>query len=61
MNLRTLIRALLNIEVDTNDMAALHADPQAHVDSAEDAQKIRDLFLLIDLTEGEEDDSYDEH
>ena len=61
MNLRTQLRTLLGIEVDTNDMAALRADPLAHVSSTEDAQKIRDLFLLLDLTEGEEDDSYDEH
>jgi hypothetical protein len=61
MNLRTLIRTLLSIEVNTNDMAALRADPRAHVNSDEEVQKLRDLFLLIDLTEGEEDDSYDEH
>lgn len=61
MNLSTLIRTLFSIEVDTNDMAALRTDPQAHVNSAEDAQKLRDLFLLIDMTEGEEGDPYDEH
>lgn len=61
MNLRTLIRTLLGIEVDTNDIAALRADPRAHVNSDEDAQKLRDLLLLIDLTEGEEGDPYDEH
>lgn len=53
MNVRELIRKLLDIEVNTYDLAALRANPRAHVNSDEDAKKLRDLFLLIEMTEGE--------
>lgn len=54
MNIKNLIKSLLDIEVTTEDMIALHVNPQKYTNSAEDAEKLKDLFLLMDLADNKE-------
>jgi len=57
---RTIIKELLNIDVQTNDAVALRLNPEAYVSSEQDASKLRDLFMLMDLTDEMEAEKYDE-
>lgn len=57
---RTIIKELLNIDVRTNDAVALRLNPEAYVSSEQDASKLRDLFMLMDLTDEMEAEKYDE-
>jgi len=51
MNVRKLIKTLLDIDVNTDDLNELRFNPEACVGSNTDAQKLRELFLLIEMTE----------
>ncbi len=57
---RIIIKQLLNIDVQTNDAVALRLNPEAYVSSEQDASKLRDLFMLMDLTDEMEAENYDE-
>lgn len=57
---RIIIKQLLDIDVQTNDAAALRLNPDAYVPSEQDASKLRDLFMLMDLTDEMEAEKYDE-
>jgi hypothetical protein len=50
MAVRKLIKTLLDIEVNTDDLDELRSNPEACVGSKADAQKLRELFLLIEMT-----------
>jgi hypothetical protein len=50
MNIKNLIKSLLDIEVDTDDILELRENPRKYVTKEEDIEKLEDLFLLIDLT-----------
>ena len=50
MNIKNLIKSLLDIEVDTDDILELRENPRKYVTKEEDIEKLKDLFLLIDLT-----------
>jgi hypothetical protein len=50
MNIKNLIKSLLDIEVDTDDISELRENPRKYVTKEEDIEKLEDLFLLIDLT-----------
>ena len=56
MSIKTLIKTLLDIEVNTEDILKLRENPMEYVTNEEDAEKLKDLFLLIDLTEKQEVD-----
>lgn len=61
MNIKNLIKSLLDIEVDTDDILELRENPRKYVAKEEDVEKLNDLFLLIDLTgnlEVNEDEKY---
>ena len=61
MSIKTLIKTLLDIEVNTEDILKLRENPMEYVTNEEDAEKLKDLFLLIDLAEkqeGDEDGKY---
>jgi hypothetical protein len=50
MNIKNLIKSLLGIEVDTEDILELRENPRKYVTKEEDVERLEDLFLLIDLT-----------
>ena len=50
MNFRNLVKTLLDIEVNTEDILELRENPRKYVTKEEDVEKLEDLFLLIDLT-----------
>lgn len=61
MSIKNLIKTLLDIEVNTEDISKLRENPKGYVTNEEDAEKLKDLFLLMDLRERqevEEDDNY---
>ena len=51
MNIKNLIKSLLDIEVDTEDILELRENPRKYVTREEDVEKLEDLFLLMDLTD----------
>lgn len=57
---KKIIKRLLNIDVQTSNAAALRLNPEAYVSSEQDASKLRDLFMLMDLTDEMEAEKYDE-
>lgn len=54
MNIKNLIKTLLDIEVNTDDILELRDNPRKYVTKEEDIEKLEDLFLLIDLAESQE-------
>lgn len=50
-----MIKTLLDIEVDTEDISKLRENPKEYI-TKEDAEKLKDLFLLMDLAEDQEVD-----
>ncbi|NLP35575.1 MAG: hypothetical protein GX359_10395 [Clostridiales bacterium] len=61
MSIKNLVKTILDIEVSTEDILKLHENPQKYTNSEEDAEKLKDLFLLMDLAdrqEVDEDDNY---
>jgi hypothetical protein len=55
-----MIKNLIGIEVQTDDLAELRLDPAKYTATQEDAKKLQDLFLLMDLTDEMEAEKYDE-
>mgnify|MGYP001810479872 CR=1 FL=1 len=55
LSVRILIRSLLDIDVQTDDLAVLRRNPELFVADPVQTEKIRDLLLLLDLANGEED------
>lgn len=61
MNVKERIKALLGIEVSTNNLLELWENPEKYVSAPEDAEKLGDLFLLVELMgelEVNADDNY---
>ena len=56
MSIKSLIKTLLDIEVNTEDITELRENPKEYVNKDEDVEKLKDLFLLMDLTGIEEVD-----
>lgn len=54
MNIKNLIKTLLDIEVNTEDILKLRENPKEYIAKEEDAEKLKDLFLLMDLAEDQE-------
>ena len=59
-DIKTMIKNLIGIEVQTDVLAELRLDPAKHTATQEDAEKLQDLFLLMDLTDEMEAEKYDE-
>ena len=49
MNVKERIKALLGIEVSTDNLLELLENPEKYVSAPEDAEKLEDLFLLVEL------------
>lgn len=58
MSIKNLIKILLDIEVNAEDMLKLRENPKEYVTNEDDAEKLQDLFLLIDLAESQEVNEY---
>lgn len=54
MNIKNLIKILLDIEVETDNLLELRDNPNKYVNKKEDIEKLHDLFLLIDLLDKQE-------
>ena len=50
MNIKNLIKTLLDIEVNTEDILELRENPRKYVTKEEDVEKLENLFLLMELT-----------
>ena len=59
-DIKIMIKNLIGIEVQTDDLAELRLDPAKYTATQEDAEKLQDLFLLMDLTDKMEAEKYDE-
>ena len=57
MNVKERIKALLGIEVSTDNLLELWENPEKHVLTPEDAKKLEDLFFLVELMAELEADS----
>ena len=49
MNVKEQIKALLGIEVSTDNLLELWENPEEYVSTLEDADKLRDLLLLVEM------------
>ena len=58
MSIKNLIKILLDIEVNAEDILKLRDNPKEYVTNEDDAEKLQDLFLLIDLAESQEVNEY---
>ncbi|WP_342293159.1 hypothetical protein [Clostridium sporogenes] len=54
MSIKNLIKTLLDIEVETDNLLELRDNPNKYVAKKEDIEKLNDLFLLIDLLDKQE-------
>lgn len=59
MSIKNFIKILLDIEVNTEDILELRENPKEYVAKVEDAEKLKDLFLLMDLAKRQEVDEDD--
>jgi hypothetical protein len=59
-DIKSMINNLIGIEIQTDDLAELRLDPAKYTSTQEDAEKLQDLFLLMDLTDEMEAEKYDE-
>ena len=57
MNVKERIKALLGIEVSTDNLLELWENPGKYVSKSEDADKLADLFLLVEMMSELEVDS----
>ena len=61
MNAKERIKALLGIEVSTDNLLELWENPEEYVSTPEDAAKLEDLFLLVEMMAELEVDSDEQH
>ena len=54
MSIKNFIKILLDIEVNTEDILELRENSKEYVTKLEDAEKLNDLFLLMDLAKRRE-------
>jgi hypothetical protein len=61
MNVKDRIKTLLGIEVSTDNLLELWENPEEYVSTLEDADKLRDLLLLVEMMAELEVDSDEQH
>ena len=61
MNVKERIKDLLGIEVSTDNLLELWENPEEYVSTLEDADKLRDLLLLVEMMAELEVDSDEQH
>ena len=49
MNVKERIKALLGIEVSTDNLLEIWENPEKYVSTPEEANKLEDLFLLVEM------------
>ncbi len=57
MNVKERIRVLLGIEVSTDNLLEIWENPEKYVSTPEEANKLEDLFLLVEMMADLEVDS----
>jgi len=50
MNTKEMIKLLIDVEVDTEDLPLLKEHPKKHVTTKREAWKLEQLFLLLENT-----------
>ena len=58
MSIKNLIKILLDIEVNAEDILKLRDNPKEYVTNEVAIEKLQDLFLLIDLAGSQEVNEY---
>ena len=61
MNVKDRIKTLIGIEVSTDNLLELWENPEEYVSTLEDADKLRDLLLLVEMMAELEVDSDEQH
>ena len=61
MNVKDRIKALLGIEVSTDNLLEIWENPEKYVSTPEEANKLEDLFLLVEMMAELEVDSDEQH
>ena len=61
MNVKDRIKTLLGIEVSTDNLLELWENPEEYVSTLEDADKLRDLLLLVEMMAELEVDGDEQH
>lgn len=61
MNVKERIKTLLGIEVSTDNLLELWKNPEKYVSTPEEADKLGDLFLLVEMMAELEVDSDEQH
>ena len=61
MNVKDRIKTLLGIEVSTDNLLELWENPEDYVSTLDDADKLRDLLLLVEMMAELEVDSDEQH
>ena len=61
MNVKDRIKTLLGLEVSTDNLLELWENPEEYVSTLEDADKLRDLLLLVEMMAELEVDSDEQH
>ena len=61
MNVKDRIKTLRGIEVSTDNLLELWENPEEYVSTLEDADKLRDLLLLVEMMAELEVDSDEQH
>jgi hypothetical protein len=54
MNIKNIIKTLLDIEIETDNLLELRENPNKYVTKKEYIEKLNDLFLLIDFLDDQE-------
>lgn len=49
MNIKELIKTLLGIDINTDNLLELYESPQDYVSNPKDLKRLEDLFFLVDL------------
>lgn len=49
MSIKNLIKNLIDVEVDTEDILELFINPENHIKSPEELKKLKDLIDLLEL------------
>ena len=58
-NVRGLVRLLLDLELDPDDLLALRLSPEEHGKNEAEAASLADLFFLMDKTDEMEAEKYE--
>lgn len=50
MDLKTAVKKLVSVDINTNDFKELLKDPEKYTKSKEDLEKVKEILTLIELS-----------